>query len=133
MVIRREQANIRELLSELTTFHGKAASDKSLQMDVEISPEVPDQICVDSDRLRQILNNLIGNALKFTDKGRIAVSIGYDLTEGLLEIAVEDTGPGIPPRSKVFSFSGSPRWTAAPPGLMAGPGWVFPSADSWWT
>lgn len=104
MVIRREQANIRELLSELTTFHGKGASDKGLQLEVEISPAVPDQICVDSDRLRQILNNLIGNALKFTDKGRIAVSVGYGLTEGLLEIAVEDTGPGIPTEKQGLLF-----------------------------
>ncbi|MCU0723944.1 MAG: response regulator, partial [Planctomycetes bacterium] len=72
-----------------------------------IDPDVPDAVRGDSGRLRQVLLNLVGNAVKFTDKGEVAVRITVDaLREGraLVRFAVRDTGIGIPAgrRSEIF-------------------------------
>ena len=51
----------------------------------------------DADRLRQVLLNLLGNAVKFTGQGRVTLSVDYDAAAGEATFAVEDTGPGVPP------------------------------------
>ncbi|MGB4057178.1 MAG: response regulator [Alphaproteobacteria bacterium] len=90
--LRRTVNQTIDLLSPMT-------SRKGLPLDCTISPTVPDRIIGDPARLQQIMNNLIGNAIKFTDTGCIRL----DLTNGIskagaptLLIRVEDTGIGIP-------------------------------------
>src|SRR5690606_8276198 len=82
------------------------------QLAYHIAPDVPEHIVSDPVRLRQILVNLIGNALKFTEQGEISISIIKKETltppAVLLEVSVSDTGIGIPEdqRHKLFqSFS----------------------------
>src|SRR6185369_11954381 len=53
-------------------------------------------LLLDGDRMRQVLLNLIGNAVKFTDTGGVTVSATYDAAAGELSVAVRDTGGGIP-------------------------------------
>ena len=67
---------------------------KNLELLVEIDPAVPRSIRGDEGRLRQILVNLIGNAVKFTERGHILVSL-HQADDGRLEVAVTDTGIGI--------------------------------------
>ena len=71
------------------------AEQKSLKLKTEIDPALPDFILGDSSRIQQILVNLIGNAIKFTDYGEICVSIKMLETEW--QMIVQDTGMGIPP------------------------------------
>ena len=75
------------------------ASDKNLELNLHIEPDVPDNIIGDPFRLRQVLSNLIDNAIKFTDEGKIEVRVtkkeeySGNIT---LQFDIEDTGIGIP-------------------------------------
>ena len=71
------------------------ATAKNLALLFEIEGELPPGLQFDPDRVRQILLNLIGNAIKFTDAGFVRVVAAYDATAGQLEVRVEDSGPGL--------------------------------------
>ncbi|MGB7133686.1 MAG: response regulator [Acidobacteriaceae bacterium] len=74
------------------------ADEKGLELLCEISPEVPAFITGDPNRLRQIILNLVGNAVKFTEKGEVAVKVQTELVEDnnwTLHFTVRDTGVGI--------------------------------------
>lgn len=75
----------------------KMASDKGLEFRCEISPGVPERIPGDARRIRQILINLLGNAVKFTLKGSVILRLAPAAAQGsqILDFSVEDTGPGI--------------------------------------
>jgi PAS domain S-box-containing protein len=77
----------------------KHVRDKGLEFHCEISPGVPAQTTGDADRIRQILINLLGNAVKFTSSGSIALRIASAPESGVpaVTFSVEDTGPGISP------------------------------------
>ena len=70
------------------------AEAKQLKVDVQ-APGVPDRVLADGDRVRQVLFNLISNAVKFTHEGGVILRIGYDPAQSTLSYAVSDTGPGI--------------------------------------
>ncbi len=81
---------------ELLSFRAHA---KNLELACHVQPEIPDAIIGDPGRLRQIMVNLIGNAIKFTDTGEIVVRVGLEEQtddEVTLKFAVNDTGVGIP-------------------------------------
>ncbi|MCE9544013.1 MAG: response regulator [Planctomycetia bacterium] len=76
------------------------AHDKSLELICHVCPDVPQMMKGDPDRLRQVIVNLVGNALKFTERGEVIVSVRLERAEAdqvELQIRVTDTGPGIPP------------------------------------
>ncbi len=83
------------------------AASKGLELAYDIAPDVPDALLADIHRLRQVIVNLVGNAIKFTEKGEVVVSI-HALEardqERLLEIVVRDTGIGIPPTAAAKLF-----------------------------
>ena len=71
---------------------------KGLELAFEIQPDVPEEVISDPGRLRQIINNLVGNAIKFTDKGEVVLRVKAEGQEGdhvRLHFAVSDTGIGI--------------------------------------
>ncbi|MEM7262946.1 MAG: response regulator [Planctomycetota bacterium] len=75
------------------------AHEKGLSLIATIDPEVPTVVVVDPVRLRQVLVNLIGNAIKFTESGEIVLHIGVESLDGMsatLHFSVQDTGIGIP-------------------------------------
>ncbi len=83
------------------------ASQKSLELTCEIRPEVPEQVAGDASRLRQIIINLVGNAIKFTEHGEVGLSVAVDsLTEEAvgLHLVVRDTGVGIPLEKQKLIF-----------------------------
>ncbi len=99
--------NLRENLEATLKTLALRADEKGLELLCEVAPEVPEIVRGDSSRLRQIVVNLVGNAIKFTDKGEIAVKIEVESKEGLdyvCRFTVADTGIGIPEdkRKSVF-------------------------------
>lgn len=72
------------------------AEHKNLRLNFEIAPDVPRNVLIDSFRLRQILFNLVGNAIKFTENGSVMVRFYRQNKNNILNIDVVDTGIGIP-------------------------------------
>jgi CheY-like chemotaxis protein len=94
------------LQATLQAFQVKAA-EGGVQLDLDLADTVPDTLVGDPGRLCQVLNNLLGNALKFTQKGRVALEcqvLERDDPRVLLRFAVSDTGIGISPMelSRIF-------------------------------
>ena len=91
--------DLRILLDNLASILSTAAQDKGIRLLCIADPAVPTQLRGDPGRLRQILTNLAGNAIKFTEKGEVAIRV--TIAEGaesscLLRFSVHDTGIGIP-------------------------------------
>lgn len=85
------------MVRETVDLVAAQAAAKGLGLDVAIAGDLPPTLTADSGRLRQILLNLLGNALKFTQSGGVRVEVSHDEGDGgRLRIAVADTGPGVP-------------------------------------
>jgi signal transduction histidine kinase/DNA-binding response OmpR family regulator len=97
--LKAEPVEIRACIENVLNLLSSKALEKDLELAYSVDPAVPLYIEGDLGRIRQILTNLIGNAIKFTDSGEVTVFVavkqrankGYDL-----EFKVSDTGPGIP-------------------------------------
>ena len=85
-----------ELIQEVISFFQVRAQSKYLVLNVEIKGKIPETIHSDAVRLRQILINLIGNAIKFTERGSVIIGVSYELKDKPeLMIRISDTGIGI--------------------------------------
>ncbi|HYL09890.1 MAG TPA: PAS domain S-box protein, partial [Candidatus Acidoferrales bacterium] len=98
---------LRETLGDILKMLAVRAQQKSLKLGLEIVPEAPENLVGDPGRLRQILVNLIGNGIKFTESGEVIVRVrgrSVQAGEADLEFAVSDTGTGIAKEmhSKIF-------------------------------
>lgn len=82
------------LVAQTVESFRPAADAKALALDCEISADTPQWVQLDGDRVRQVLLNLVGNAIKFTEVGRVSVSL-FESPDGGVELRVADTGPGI--------------------------------------
>ena len=91
--IDREAVAPTALVRDVATLMSQRAVAKELHFELRLASQLPKAIDSDATRLRQILINLIGNALKFTASGGITVSV--DAADGALRVVVEDTGMGI--------------------------------------
>ena len=90
--------DVADLISEILKTLAPSAHKKGLQLKLEVSPETPRRIVADRVRLRQVLVNLAGNAIKFTEAGEVSVSVKPGKAEEgdrSLTFAVRDTGIGI--------------------------------------
>jgi signal transduction histidine kinase/DNA-binding NarL/FixJ family response regulator len=91
--------NLRDTLDEMGDLLALRAQDKGLEYVCHVAPETPSLVCGDPVRLRQILINLVGNAIKFTDSGEVTVHVATEGEQGAtvtVRFAVTDTGIGIP-------------------------------------
>ena len=95
--------DLQGLLDDFATTMALKAHSKGLELLCAAQPDVPAALAGDPGRLRQILTNLVGNAIKFSDKGEVAVGVtkvmtgsGQDIEDVLLRFSVRDTGIGIP-------------------------------------
>ncbi|WP_199610853.1 two-component sensor histidine kinase BarA [Flocculibacter collagenilyticus] len=89
---------LRDTVNEVMSLMAPSAHEKSLELSLRVSPNTPDDLIGDPTRLKQILVNLVGNAVKFTNKGSVSVDIEIVQTQGdkaTLKLAVSDTGIGI--------------------------------------
>ena len=108
LTLREEPFSPRWCVSETVDVITPEVRRKALDFEVLVAQEVPDVLLGDQVRLRQVLTNLIGNAVKFTEKGGIAlrVTAGAQRKDGKLELtfAVSDTGIGIPEEKRELLF-----------------------------
>ena len=91
--------DLREILGDTMKSLAMRAHSKGLELACEIQSDVPDRLVGDPGRLRQIVVNLVGNAVKFTDTGEVVLTVGHESRsdgEVVLRFAVSDTGIGIP-------------------------------------
>jgi len=99
--------HLRNQLAESLKIQKPRASEKGLSFSADVAPDVPDHVVGDWARLQQILTNLVGNAIKFTEQGGITVRLSVDAQaqgSALLRFAVTDTGIGIPPERQKAIF-----------------------------
>ena len=91
--------NLRDWLESTLKTMALRADEKGLELLCEIAPDVPEMLRGDSSRLRQIVVNLVGNAIKFTESGEVVVKVQAESKRGkgyVLAFSVTDTGIGIP-------------------------------------
>jgi signal transduction histidine kinase len=98
---------VREIVQGVTQTFVSAAHQKNLKLDSRIANEVPEVLVGDPLRLRQILVNLVGNAVKFTTRGEVAVGVSLESVgeqNVRLRFTIRDTGVGIPPEKLKVIF-----------------------------
>lgn len=99
--------DLSELARELNGFWGAAAAQKGLELTLDVDPALPAVLVMDGRRIRQVLFNLVGNALKFTPEGRVGIELtGEPDSDGTarLRISVRDSGIGIDPATLPHLF-----------------------------
>ena len=96
--LERTRFSLHDLLGKVTEMVAARASEKGLALICEIAPGVPGDLVGDPTRLRQVLLNLLGNAIKFTESGEVALRVTPDVDSapGVLRLTISDTGIGIP-------------------------------------
>ncbi|MBQ9277108.1 MAG: DegV family EDD domain-containing protein [Lachnospiraceae bacterium] len=99
--------NVASLLSEIVNMIWLKTEEKGLKFNVDIDPDVPETLFGDEVRIKQILINLLNNAVKYTKEGSISLHMECETTDNenvLLKIVVSDTGIGIKPEALPFLF-----------------------------
>src|SRR6187455_289178 len=97
--LERTGFSLTDLLEKVREMVAARAHEKGLPMVYEIAPNVPNDLVGDPTRLRQVLLNLLGNAIKFTESGEVALRVAPDAdssARGALRFTISDTGIGIP-------------------------------------
>ena len=99
--------SLRDCLETTLKTLALRADEKGLELLCEIAPDVPETVRGDAARLRQVILNLVGNAIKFTHKGEVQLAVKSESEQGesrLLHFTVSDTGIGIPPEKQQAIF-----------------------------
>ncbi|MDQ8203108.1 ATP-binding protein [Pelagicoccus sp. SDUM812003] len=99
--------DVRALAESVLTLMAESAQESGLEVVCEIGVDVPQTIVADSGRIRQILANLLGNAVKFTERGEIVLTLSRDCRDGKcvgLRFSVQDSGIGISPEAQKRIF-----------------------------
>jgi signal transduction histidine kinase/ActR/RegA family two-component response regulator len=113
MELQYEAVNLRTLLNKIKHIFYNKAKEKGLQFHLEVDPGLPETLLIDALRIRQVLFNLVGNALKFTDRGfiKLAVHRLNGSEQGLIDpgkvdivFLVQDAGIGIPKEQQQSVF-----------------------------
>jgi PAS domain S-box-containing protein len=103
--------DLRELVEKVGEVMALRAHEKGLELACRLMPEVPVHLIGDPGRLRQVLSNLLGNAIKFTDRGEVVLGVGLagpdqapETEQSTLLFSIKDTGIGIPPDKLDYIF-----------------------------
>ncbi|MFQ5697191.1 MAG: ATP-binding protein [Myxococcota bacterium] len=92
------------MVGETSSLMRVRAEERGLELSVVYETPIPERILTDPTRVRQALVNLVGNAIKFTERGSVKIHIAYDETEKLASLRVVDTGIGIDPERVATLF-----------------------------
>jgi signal transduction histidine kinase len=102
-ILQEKMFSPRKLIQQATSGMDILAQKQGLAFSSSIDPRLPEEICGDDRRIRQIIINLLGNAIKFTREGSVCLNITCP-EEGCWEIQVKDTGIGIPKETQSSIF-----------------------------
>jgi signal transduction histidine kinase len=109
MALEETDFDLRQLLQEIRSLMQVQAAGKGLSFHMVLSPEVPRHVTADADKLRQVLTNLLGNAIKFTRAGAVSLRAGTTPQESAhlvrVRFEVEDSGPGIHEKDRKRIFA----------------------------
>jgi signal transduction histidine kinase/DNA-binding response OmpR family regulator len=108
IVLESAEFDLRDCLESALRTVAVRADEKGLELLCEVAPEVPEVVRGDAGRLRQVVLNLVGNAIKFTDAGEVAVRVEADaktVADGVLHFTVSDTGIGVPEDKRETIFA----------------------------
>lgn len=116
LLLRPRDFHLREAAGDVVRLLAPRAAERKVSLRLKVSPEIPDGLHGDPVRLRQVLLNLVGNAIRFTRRGSVTVTVEPDAgeeAEAALRFKVSDTGVGIRPEAqaqlfKPFSQAASP-------------------------
>jgi len=110
MTFENMEFNVEDVVKHTTTLYNPKALEKNISLNCDVDNAIPSMVCGDPNRLSQILNNLVSNALKFTEKGKVTIKATISANraqEGKanhLHFEVSDTGIGIPEQSIATIF-----------------------------
>ncbi len=109
MIFKYEPVDPHSLINEIKQIFSLKISEKNLDFIINVDDEIPDSLIIDEVRVRQVMFNLIGNAIKFTEKGYVKFSVKRlpspdDNSRIDLKVSVEDTGIGIPADQRQIIF-----------------------------
>ncbi len=109
MDMRYEPVSVKRIINDIREFFLPKAQEKQIEIRIDISRKIPEYLILDEVRLRQILINLIGNAVKFTHQGYVSLSLYGDFADEMksrfdLTADVADTGIGIPKDQQYLIF-----------------------------
>ncbi len=106
LILIQEPLDLVDSIASIEALFSETAKQKGLELRVDIGEGVPRQIVGDPGRIRQVLLNLIGNAIKFTDQGSVSLFVRriHDDVSPRLRFNIEDTGPGIHPEDEERIF-----------------------------
>ena len=99
MQIERIPEDPRRLIKDVVRLLAGEAEVRGLSIEVDLDPGVPEIVALDPVRFRQILINLVGNAIKFTERGGLSIRLRYESTGNGLRVEVADSGIGMEPRT----------------------------------
>ena len=126
VALKESEVDLNQLLHEMQSLMGVGAVEKGLRFALERDPDLPRFVAVDAGKLRQVLLNLLGNAIKYTDSGgvklRARLASIHGSEEAKVRFEVEDSGPGISPgglRAHLLSLRAIGR-----PGSRASRDWI---------
>jgi PAS domain S-box-containing protein len=108
LALEKSEVALRPLIEGIAELLSTRAHAKGIEIAAAVAPDVPETVRVDGIRLRQVLTNLVGNAVKFTDNGGVFISVAVEESDGETEpelvFSVRDTGIGVPPekQSEIF-------------------------------
>lgn len=123
--LRPEVTDVKQLIEDIVSMISPQATKKGLKLILSCDPDLPAHLITDPYALRRLLTNLIGNAIKFTNKGHIVVAVESTNTDQDhidLQISVEDTGIGIPKEKLDYVFERFSRISPSYKGQYAGTG-----------
>lgn len=96
ITVNNEPFSPKDLFNKIEKLHSVSAHQKGIDLLLDLDKDIPNGLMGDPNRLNQILNNLVSNAIKFTHKGKVSISANYKKSKNLLTVKVADTGIGIP-------------------------------------
>ena len=113
--------SLRSLINDTLELFSEQVRGKGILLTSIVSPDIEDQIIADDSRVRQVLANLLANAVKFTDKGAVITRAAYN-AKGMIEVRVKDSGIGIPAHHQKLLFKPFTQLSVDPKRNVGGTG-----------